>query len=72
MADKLRVKSDTTYYSDDWIGDRGNYDWSVNADWCRGYIGVNQKKDDGTMERVLLSPRQTRELVEWLKQFPNR
>ena len=51
-----------THYSEEIPGARGNYDWSVRFDKTDGYLGILQKKDDGQMEQVLLSPRQVKAL----------
>lgn len=66
--------SDVTIYSQTVEGDKGNYSWSVRFDKTRskkhthepGYIGISQFEGGKMQERVLLSPTQAKELVEFI------
>ena len=58
-----------TTYSSMIAGDEGNYHRGVRFDSTTGYIGVDQKTERG-VERVLLSPRQARALVRWIRGEP--
>ena len=65
---------DYTFYSEYIEGSEGNYGWKVKFDKTtpRGYIGITQPKD-GECERVLLSPKQVKELVKFIaKQHKER
>jgi len=58
--------SKQTEYSTVIEGTRGNYNWPVTFDITGGFIGINQTHESG-IERVLLSPLQIRELIEFVK-----
>lgn len=62
-----KEKEIATLYSGEIPGDRGNYNWAVLFDSTNGYIGISQRADDRP-ERVLLSPRQFKALIEWVKE----
>lgn len=59
---------ETSFYSKGIKGDEGNYEWEVNFDLTRGYVGISQMAN-GTHERVLLSPAQTKELVAFIEKY---
>lgn len=54
-----------TYYSDRFKGTPGNYNWEVSFDLTDGYLGINQIEDGKVKDRVLLSPAQVKELVNF-------
>lgn len=53
-------------YSEDIGGDLRNHRLPVKFDWSDGYFGITQKEGK-TIDRVLLSPRQIRALIEFVK-----
>lgn len=54
---------ETTDYSEKIKGAAGNYHWPVCFDKTDGFIGITQYDERGQVkERVLLSPRQVKEL----------
>lgn len=55
-----------TTYSEKIKGARGNYDWAVRFDLTDGYLGVNQYEGEKLKERILLSPAQVRELLNFV------
>lgn len=55
-----------TTYSDLVPGDRGNYDLPVCFDRTGKYIGITQLNGDTVSNRILLSPKQVRELLAFL------
>lgn len=58
-------------YSEQIAGDKGNYDWPVRFDVHNGYIGITQW-NDGSGDRVLLSPGQLAELRKFLRRSAER
>lgn len=66
MSRKRKLKADETVYSETWPGDCGNYDLPVRFDKNGGYVGIDQWSDSHKkLERVLLSPRQVKELIQF-------
>ena len=66
--------SEITMYSPNIDGDKGNYKWAVSFDKTGkagsilGFIGISQMDEHGDCkERVLLSPKQVKELIEFAK-----
>jgi hypothetical protein len=63
--------SDETFYSDLVPGERGNYRWPARFDVSDGYLGINsyygpEETTEGALkDRVLLSPKQVRALIEF-------
>lgn len=56
-----------TYYSDKIEGAPRNYNWPARYDLTDGYVGISQFEDDGNVkDRVLLSPKQVKELAEFV------
>lgn len=62
------MKKGETVYSETVEGRRGNYHWPAKFDLADGYLGVTQKKNDLPMERVLLSPKQVKALLAFLRE----
>lgn len=60
-----------TYYSDKIDGERGNYGWPVRYDLTDGYVGITQTEGDVVKDRVLLSPKQVKELTRFIEQKPH-
>jgi hypothetical protein len=60
-----------TYYSDEILGNRENYNQPVTFDKTDEYLGISQKGKDNTVERVLLTPRQVKEMLAFLKSRKN-
>lgn len=59
-----------TRYSDMVPGETGNYQWPVRFDLTKGgFLGISQFEEDGKTfkERVLLSSRQVRALMGFMK-----
>ena len=54
-----------TTYGEKIKGTAGNYSWQVRFDLTDGYLGINQYDGETLKERVLLSPAQVRELVNF-------
>jgi hypothetical protein len=61
-----------TYYSNDVKGDCGNYGWPVNFDITDGYVGINQVREDGESDRVLLSPKQVAALAKFVAEHKSK
>jgi hypothetical protein len=59
-----------TYYSDKVKGARGNYNWLARYDLTDGYLGISQIEGDKVKDRVLLSPKQVKELIEFAQREP--
>lgn len=57
-----------TYYSERIKGERGNYNWPARFDLTNGFVGVTQFDGDEVKDRILLSPKQVRELNAFLGQ----
>lgn len=55
-----------TYYSEKIEGARGNYDWPARFDVTDGYIGITQYDGEAVKDRVLLSPKQVKELLNFI------
>jgi hypothetical protein len=55
-----------TTYSEKIKGDRGNFDWQVRFDLTDGFLGITQFDGEAVKDRVLLSPAQAKELVEFV------
>lgn len=57
-----------TKYSDEIKGEKGNFNQSARFDWTDGgYLGITQKDGDSVNDRVLLSPKQVKELDAFLR-----
>ena len=53
-----------------WIpGAVGNYAWPARFEETHGFVAIDQKRDDGRIERVLLSPKQVRALLNFIHTF---
>jgi len=61
-----------TYYGEKIKGTAGNYDWQVRFDLTDGYLGINQYEGETLKERVLLSPAQVRQFVEFVAEKKSR
>lgn len=56
-----------TVYSEYITGERGNYQWSARFDMTGGrFLGITQSEDGNVKDRVLLSPKQVKELVDFI------
>lgn len=55
-----------TYYSEKIKGSRGNYDWAARFDVTDGYVGITQFEGETVKDRVLLSPAQVQEFLEFV------
>jgi len=64
------IDKDRADYSDTFNGERGNYHWPVRFDMSgTGYLGVTQFTANGSpKERVLLSPRQVKALLAFVRE----
>jgi hypothetical protein len=56
-----------TEYSLKIEGMQGNYNYAVQFDITDGFLGIDQIKDDGEIDRVLLSPMQVKELIAFVR-----
>ena len=56
-----------TRYSEMIEGDRGNFGWPVRFDVSGGYLGITQTEDGKVKDRVLLSPKQVKEMLSLLQ-----
>jgi hypothetical protein len=54
-----------TTYSEKIKGSPRNYGWAVRFDLTDGYLGITQFEGEAVKDRVLLSPAQVRELVNF-------
>lgn len=59
------AKGDTTY-SERIRGARGNYNWQARFDLTDSYLGITQFDGEAVKDRVLLSPAQVKELVNFV------
>lgn len=55
-----------TRYSEKIKGDRGNFDWEVRFDVTGGHLGITQFEGAAVKDRVLLSPAQVQELLDFV------
>lgn len=55
-----------TQYSERIKGARGNYGWQVRFDMTNGYLGITQIDGEAVKDRVLLSPAQVQELLDFV------
>lgn len=60
-------RKDITYYSDKVEGSNGNYHWPCKFDITNGYLGITSYEDEGSVERVLLSPKQVAALIRFVE-----
>lgn len=60
------MRKGITVYSERIKGSPRNYNWQVRFDLTDGYLGISQIEGDQVKDRVLLSPAQVRELVEFV------
>jgi hypothetical protein len=56
-----------TRYSDKIDGDKGSYHWSVTFDLTSGHLGITQIEGDKVKDRVLLCPKQVKELLAFVE-----
>lgn len=66
---KERETGETTY-SEEFPGDKRNWDWPVRFDFTDGYLGITQTA--GSTERVLLARSQLDELVRFVRERRER
>jgi hypothetical protein len=53
-----------------WVaGAEGNYGWAARFEENRGFIAIDQQRDDGQPQRVLLSPKQVKMLMKFIETF---
>lgn len=62
MANKRGI----TRYSERIKGNRGNFNWPVRFDLTDGYLGITQMEGESVNDRVLLSPTQVQELLDFV------
>ena len=60
------MADERTNYSAKIPGEYGNHNLAVRFDKSRGFIGISQFNEDGSIERVLLSPKQMGELYAFI------
>lgn len=64
------MSDNTTRYSVQIDGDKGNYGWAVRFDLSRGYLGINQYIFESDSDsRVLLSPKQVDGLLKFVEEI---
>lgn len=61
-----RDRRGITRYSEQHKGARGNYGWSARFDIMNGYLGITQFDGEVVKDRVLLSPSQVQQLLEFI------
>lgn len=62
------MDNNRTHYSDKIGGDRGNYNWAAGFDLSdNGYLGITQTDGGKVKDRVLLSPKQVKELTAFVE-----
>jgi len=54
-----------TDYSEKIKGSPRNYNWAVRFDLTDGYLGITQFDGEAVKDRVLLSPSQVRDLLNF-------
>lgn len=54
-----------TRYSQRIDGTARNYNWRVGFDLTDGYLGITQMEGEMVKDRVLLSPKQVKALIEF-------
>jgi hypothetical protein len=59
-----------TRYSEKIKGDRGNFGWLARFDMTGGHLGITQFEGDAVNDRVLLSPAQVQELLDFVGKKP--
>jgi hypothetical protein len=60
------------YYSEKINGSPRNYGWAVRFDLSDGFLGITQFEGETVKDRVLLSPAQMRQLVEFVAEKKSR
>jgi hypothetical protein len=55
-----------TRYSDRIKGAPGNYNWIARFDMTDGFLGITQIEEGAVKDRVLLSPAQVREMLDFI------
>jgi len=63
---KAPRSEELTKYSEKINGTRGNHDMAVRFDRKDGYIGITQWPVGEAVDRVLLSPKQVKELLSFI------
>jgi hypothetical protein len=66
------IDRERTDYSPVLPGERGNYNWPVRYDMTGGFLGITQIEGDTVKDRVLLSPKQVRELTAFIRKKSKR
>lgn len=62
-----------THYSEKIEGNRGNHNFQARFDLSDGYLGITQWDGESLTDRVLLTPKQVQELIEFVgKKKPAR
>lgn len=56
-----------TRYSKIIPGSRGNYGWTVRYDLLDGYLGITQVEGGEIKDRILLSGKQVKALLDFVK-----
>lgn len=62
----MALDNTRTRYSEKIKGDRRNYDWLARFDMTGGYLGITQLDGETVTDRVLLSPAQVKELLDFV------
>jgi hypothetical protein len=62
------ARNGTTTYSEKVKGARGNHGWLARFDLTDGYLGITQFDGEMVKDRVLLSPEQVQELLDFIGQ----
>jgi len=61
------MAEDITTYSAKIPGVRGNYGWPIRFDLSNdGFLGITQFDGEAVKDRILLSPRQVKELLTFV------
>lgn len=59
-----------THYSQKIKGNRGNHNFQSRFDMSDGYLGITQWDGETVTDRVLLSPAQVKELLDFVAKKP--
>lgn len=62
----MAIDNTRTRYSEKIKGDKRNYDWLARFDMTGGYLGITQLEGETVKDRVLLSPAQVKELLDFV------
>jgi hypothetical protein len=62
----MQMATGRTHYSEKIKGNRGNHNFQARLDLSDGYLGITQWDGESITDRVLLSPTQVQELLDFV------